>query len=216
MTQSTEQRSRAEPALARDVAARFELSNDARALLLADHKPAEFFALLGRRELYRDAFRFAAHYLPKRRAIWWGCLCAWELYRDAPPPAEEAPLRAVVDWIREPSEPHRRAAFAAGRQRKAGKIGSALAMAVFSAEGSLAPDDAPQVEPPDAQAAGFVAAAVILAGQMVPRKQRGKYQHHFLELAVDLSRGNALCEGAQLAAQALVAQPAVPHGIGAS
>jgi hypothetical protein len=184
----------AQSTLASDVAARFELSDDARALLVPDAKPAEFFALLSRHELYRDAFNFAAHYLPKRQSIWWGCLCAWELFRDEVPPSEERPIRAVVDWIREPSEQHRRAALAEARAPKTGPIGGALAMAVFAAEGSLSPPEAPEVKPSDDQSANFVAAAVIIAGQMAPRKHRRDYQHHFLELAVDLSQGNALCE----------------------
>lgn len=182
------------PVLATDVTARFELGEAAAVLLTPDHKPAEFFAVLGRAGLYRDAFNFAAHYLPKRRAIWWGCLCAWELFRDGAPPAEEPLIRAVVDWIREPSEEHRRAALQAAREGKSGTVGGTLAMAVYSAEGSLSPEDCPKVDPPDGQAAIFVAAAVILAGQMAPRQNRRQFQHHFLELAVDLSRGNALCE----------------------
>lgn len=189
-----DQTKQVEPALARDVAARFELSDEARALLTPDAKPAEFFALLSRRELYRDAFNFAAHYLPKRAAIWWGCLCAWELFRDNVPAAEAAPICAVVDWIREPSEEHRRAAYTAARTGKVGAIGGSLAMAVFAAEGSLSPADQPEVKSPDDQSANFVAAAVIIAGQMAPRKNRQQFQHHFLELAVDLSQGTALCD----------------------
>jgi hypothetical protein len=184
---------RPQASLARDVAARFDLSDDARELLTPDARPAEFFALLSRHEMYRDAFNFAAHYLPKRASIWWGCLCAWELYRDNVPANEEGPIRAVVDWILEPTEEHRRAAYTGARTGKVGAIGSSLAMAVFAAEGSLAPADAPEVRPPDDQSANFVAAAVIIAGQMAPRKKRQQYQHHFLELAVELSQGKALC-----------------------
>jgi hypothetical protein len=181
-----------QPALARDVADRFALSDEARALLRPDHKPAQFFALLGRRELFRDAVRFAAHYLPKRQAIWWGCLCAWELFRPQTPPAEESAFRTVVDWVREPSEAHRRAALSAAQTAGTRTLSRPLAMAVFSAEGSLSPPDCPIVEPDENQTALFVAAAVILAGQLAPRRHRTTFQHHFLELAADLSQGHGL------------------------
>lgn len=188
-----------EPKLASEVAERFALSEQAQALLAADHTPSAYFALLGHRKLYRDAFAFAAHYLPRRTAIWWGCLCAWELYRTAVRASEEAALAAVVAWVREPSEPNRRHAFEIGRDARRPSVAGNLAMAVFSAAGSLSKPDSPPVDPKPYQTARFVSAAVVLAGQLAPRERRKEFQHHFLELAVQLSRGEAGWEDAPAA-----------------
>ncbi|MEQ8790294.1 MAG: hypothetical protein RIC55_28620 [Pirellulaceae bacterium] len=185
-----------EPKLASEVAERFELSDDARALLAPDHTPSAYFALLGRRELYRDAFAFAAHYLPRRKAIWWGCLCAWELFRNDVPAGEESPLAAVVGWVRQPSEENRRRAYETARDAARPSVSANLAMAVFSADGSLSKPDGPHVDPKPHQAARFVTAAVVLAGQLAPREQRKQFQHHFLEFAVELSRDGAPWEQA--------------------
>lgn len=178
-----------EPKLASEIAEQIRLSDDAQALLAPDHTPSAYFALLGQRELYRDAFAFAAHYLPRRKAIWWGCLCAWELFRREIPAREEAPLAAVVAWVRDPSEENRRQAYEIGRDAARPSVAGSLTMAVFSAGGSLSKPDSPQVDPKLNQAARFVTAAVVLAGQLAPREHRKQFQHHFLEIAVELSRG---------------------------
>jgi hypothetical protein len=184
------------PKLASEVAQRFELSDKALALLAPDHTPSAYFALLGQRELYRDAFAFAAHYLPPRKAIWWGCLCLWEVYRRETPAGEQAPLAAVVDWVRNPSEEHRRRAYQLGRDVRSPSAAGNLAMAVFSAAGSLSKPDCPHVDPKPCQAAKFVSAAVLLASQRTQREHRRGFQHHFLELAVELSHGGPAWEDA--------------------
>ena len=57
--------------------------------------------------LHDDAIRYLAHALPKRNAVWWGCLCVWQAYRTGQSPKEKAALQAVITWLQEPDEGRR-------------------------------------------------------------------------------------------------------------
>ena len=61
---------------------------EARALLRDDLAAADYLGLLAAEGLNRDAVRFIAHWLTKREAVWWGCLCVWHGLRTAEPPGE--------------------------------------------------------------------------------------------------------------------------------
>ena len=63
----------------REVCRAFELSEPGQRLLDDRITPLQFVSRLIEIECFADAVSFLAHALPKREAVWWGCLCA----RDA-------------------------------------------------------------------------------------------------------------------------------------
>src|SRR5207244_3948170 len=103
-----------EPRTVQEIAQHARLSDQASALLQERLTARDYLTLLDEKGLYSDGIRFAAHWLPKRAAHWWGCLCLWRVYRSNVPAKEVAALHAVVNWVREPSDDQRRHAKAAG------------------------------------------------------------------------------------------------------
>jgi hypothetical protein len=129
--------------LADDVAPLAAASADGAALvqaLVADGKTPE-------------AFRVIAAALPPREGVWW----AWVSARHAtqlaaagaePPAPLAAALAAVEQWIANPDDDRRRAAWAAGQAAGLDTAAGCAAGAVFFTNGSIAPADVTPVPPP--------------------------------------------------------------------
>src|ERR1043165_5575844 len=96
---------------AADVCRNFELSQEAQKLLQPNLAPRPFLDILLAHQLYPDAAKLMAHALPRREAIWWGCLCAQKAYGSAPPPKQGTALQAAEKWVVQPTDEHRRATF---------------------------------------------------------------------------------------------------------
>jgi hypothetical protein len=180
---------RPRPRPASDFAGDAKLTDSARALLAQVDDPGAFVAQLMEKRLYPDAIRFSAHRLPRALAIWWGCLCVWEVSRPAPTAAAEAALKGVLDWLRESSEDNRRQAEtlaeAAGMDTPAGL----LAYAVFMNSGSLTPPHLPSVAPKTHLTPNLVANAVLLASRTAPPE--ATLQRQFLGIARDVLEGRS-------------------------
>lgn len=177
--------------LAEIIARDCTLSDAARALLVDDQSAEAYVALLSANRLYADGLRFMAHRLPKRAALWWGCLCVWEIDRPEPSPATSATLQAVVDWIREPSEKHRRAADTAAEVAGLDSPAGALAQAVFLSGGSMSLPGLPAVAPDPLLTAKMVAHAVLLASWSTLPDQWDQCQRRFLSMAGEVVRNGA-------------------------
>jgi hypothetical protein len=170
-----------------------ELRGDARRLLHDDLTPPEFFDLLVEKQQYNDAIRFLAHALPKRLAIWWGCLCLWQQSRPGPEAKTAAVLAAACRWVFEPTEANRRAAEAPGRSAGLDSAAGCLGMAIFWSGGSMGRADLPLVPPPATLAHQALAGAVLLAAATSgPAKVRGLRRREFLALGRDVAAGRAL------------------------
>jgi hypothetical protein len=171
---------------------RFDASTAARHLLsAAPLSLAEGLEKLLEAELYPDAVRYVACCLPIRAAIWWGCLCCWAVQRsgaDGARPAAEA-LDAVVRWLQDPSEEHRRAAQRAGQTAGAETPAGALALAAFWSTGSMSEPDLPEVAPPPNVAAQTVAGAVMAAAAVGPAVHVNERFRRFLGLAFEVANG---------------------------
>ena len=179
------------PLLAVEVARRCELSAEAQPLLRADFTPQQYFAELARRALYADAVKLAAHYLTPREAVWWGCLCLWQVIRQNESPPDAAALDAAVRWVQEPTEARRRAAKQAATATRPTSIAGGLARAAFFTGGSISLAGQPHVDPPADQAARTVADLVLLAAQLAAHELKSACLRHFLQLAGEVSRGEA-------------------------
>jgi hypothetical protein len=180
------------PLFACEVARRFELSDAARPLLREDVSPQQFFAELAKRELYPDAIKLAAHYLTPRETVWWGCLSLWQVIRERESPPDVAALDAVVRWVQTPTDDVRRAAKRAGEATKSTSIAGGLTRAAFFAGGSISLVGQPHVDPPTDLTAQIVAElALAAATQFVQPELKDACLRHFLQLAGEVSRGEA-------------------------
>ena len=59
-----------------------------------------------------EATRLVAHALPAREAVWWACACSRHTAPSGANPALETTLRdAAEEWVRRPTDEHRRTAM---------------------------------------------------------------------------------------------------------
>lgn len=134
-----------------------------------------------------DAMKVLAHALPKREAVWWACLIAAEA--RGPSPEAARALEAARSWVIDPTDAHRRSAFAAAQ--KAGletPAGCAAAAAYFSG-GSLAPADLPVVAPPEPATAKLVVGALTFCAVIhEPEKAPEKFAA-FLRIGREVAEG---------------------------
>jgi hypothetical protein len=159
-----------------------DLSEPGRKLLDAQVSPAGYLARLSDAGLLGDAVRFLALALPKREAVWWACQCVREAKLESGEAARAA-LESAARWAAEPSEENRRAAQRAADMASTTPEGI-VALGAFFSGGSMAPPEAPGVEPADDLTARSIAGAIILAAvARQPQKAPEKYQR-FLELGV--------------------------------
>lgn len=164
-----------------------------RSLLEAGQSPTKFFDLLVAREECADAIRFLAHALPKRVAIWWGCLCLWHVSRPAPAGDVASVLDAAVRWVHEPSEHCRRAAEKAGRVAGIDTPAGCLGLAIFWSGGSMAPAGSPTVAPAPRLTARVLAGGLIMAAARAGKiHQRVLCRREFLALGRELACGRNL------------------------
>ena len=95
-------------------------------MLRDDPTPLEFLDALIAHERFADAIHFLAHAIPKREAVWWGCLCIKLAGGENLSPKELAALTAAVRWALRPEEEYRAAAKepaeAAGFEAPAGNL----------------------------------------------------------------------------------------------
>ncbi len=148
-----------------------------------------FLQALIAEHLHDDAVKFMAHALPKREAVWWGCLCVWKTCRPQPSAKEAAALEAAVHWVIEPAEEHRRHAEAAGLKAGADTPAGGLALAAYWTEGSMAPAGQPEAAPPPFLTAQTLAAVLTLAAAQAKDVPLAEHQRLFLQLGREVAGG---------------------------
>jgi hypothetical protein len=149
-------------------AEQMELAPSARARLESQMSPQQAVqALLAGGET-QEALKLLARLLPKRYAVAWACQCA----RDVALPLEDRAGAALAEqWVREPDETHRRAAFEFANAGGYRSIGAWLAASAGWSGGSLAPaSQETPVPPAEHLTACAVVAAVNLMAGMEPER----------------------------------------------
>jgi len=144
-------------------AEQMELGDPARARLEPGMGPREAVQALLEGGETQDALKLLARLLPKRYAVAWACQCA----RDVPLPLEDkAGAMLAEQWVREPEEPHRRAAFEFANAGGYRSVGAWLAACAGWSGGSLAPATQQTPVPPAEHltACAVVAAINLMAG----------------------------------------------------
>ena len=175
---------------AAEICNRCALGDEAKELLRPGATPRQFLDALVEKEQFADAVRFLAHALPKREAVWWGCVCVRQVLASGKPPATDtAALQAAEKWVAAPSEENRQEALPAAEATEYGTPAGTLAAAAFFSGGSLAPPDLPAVPPPDTSTANMVAGGVDLAAvQTQPEKAAEKYRK-FIATGIEVASG---------------------------
>lgn len=166
-----------------------KLSAPARLLLTDDPTAGEFVEQLRREQLFPDGLQFAVHLLPKRSAVWWACLCIWQVQRPEPVPAVAAIFHATVRWVRDPSEDNRRATETVAQPVAIVDPAAALAQAVVWSGGSMNPLGLPEVPPPPDATGNMIVGALQASAARVQYDRRSIYYRHCLKLALDVAGG---------------------------
>jgi hypothetical protein len=172
-----------------EISLRFALSDEGRAILRPELSAEAFVDMLCTAGLWIDAVRFLAHALPKREAVWWGCLAARAMLGEAPHDVAFGAVEAAEAWVYRPNEDNRRAAMAAATAAGNDSPAGWAARGAFWSGGSLAPPEAPVVPPDETLTGAAVAGAVCLAAvQREPERAPDKYRVYIAQ-GLDIAGG---------------------------
>lgn len=148
---------------ARQVAEAFPEAADALGDASDGVSPIDHLNALQQDEDPMPALTFAALALPKREAVWWGCLCIRGAGISGPSITEG--LRLAETWVRTPEEAERRAAGEFAEQEYFEGPAAWIAFAAFTTSGSLAPAGLQAVAPNPELSGRAVATSVLLAAE---------------------------------------------------
>jgi hypothetical protein len=172
-----------------EICSHFALSDEGRTILQPDLPAEAFVDRLCAAGLWIDAVRFLAHALPKREAVWWGCLAARATLGETPHDAARGAVDAAEAWVYRPNEDNRRAAMAAATAAGNDSPAGWAARGAFWSGGSLAPPEGPVVPPAETLTGAAVAGAVCLAAvQREPEHAPDKYRL-FVAQGLDIAGG---------------------------
>jgi len=131
-----------------------------------------------------EAIDTMSEHAPARRLVWWGCQCAWSLWRPEPVAAEDDALRLIVRWVVEQSDERRIACESMAKTEAAAVTQSRwlLQAAVFSG-GELRSSNSPIASPtPDVSGRYVNGFLQNLLAQTDP-VERHRLAHSFVQLA---------------------------------
>lgn len=172
-----------------ELARQLQLDMKACALLAQDQTVAEYVLCLAQDGQFPAALSVLAHALPKREAVWWGCVALREAEPPDPGSPAEAALAAAESWVYNPGEQTRQPIGEAAAKAGLGTPTGWAAMAAFWSGGSLAPPDSPVVPPKDDLTGKAVAGAISLAAiDDDPQRAAGK-SVAFIKMALDIAHG---------------------------
>lgn len=176
---------------ARELAARCDLSDDARALLHDDPVAPVFINRLAAANQHLDAIHFMAHALPKREAVWWACLCVRSTLGQTASPDIVKALTTAEQWVYKPTDANGQLAMTAAEATDFSAPASWAAVAACWSGTNMSPQGNPPVAPGDDLSGKAVSGAVTLAAVMNdPDGVEARYQG-FLSQGLDLARGGS-------------------------
>ena len=174
---------------AAEVCRNYQPAAEARKLLSDDIMADAYLARLIDGGLLPDALEFLSYWLPKREAVWWGCLCVWKVARPEPSPKESAALQSAVRWVLEPNEANRRAAEAAANLAGIETPAGCRRLAAFASSGSLSAPELPEAAPPPFLTAKIVFSALRAAAIQDRPDKQPLPQRLFITLGRELVSG---------------------------
>lgn len=174
---------------AAEVCARFDIGEEARALLRPGLTPRQYVDVLAEKRSYPAAIRFLAHALPKREAVWWACSCARATAGPNPDPTAAAALQAAERWVVDPSEENRHAAMPAAQAAGLTTAAGSAALAAFVSGGSLAPSSVPPIPPADNLTPQIVGGAVVVAAVVKEPEKAFERFSAYLGKGIEIANG---------------------------
>ena len=121
---------------------------------------------------------FLAHWLPKPHGIWWGCLCLWNVEREAETAELNTTLQMIIHWLQTGDDEQRQALSRVKQWFPSQHPANLLAKAALCCGGSLSDSPLSPVPPPEYLPAVLVSATVKLLAsrggplQYLPRNQQ--------------------------------------------
>ena len=169
-----------------------QLDGEGKTALVGCHDAIEALARLEQAGLLIEATRLVAHALPAREAVWWACACSRHTAASGADAAAETKMRdAAEEWVRKPTDEHRRAAMKEAETAGFGSPEAWAGVGAFWSGDSMAPPEAPKV-PPQPHFPGLaVAGSVALAAARGPATRREARLRRFLVSAKDIAAGGA-------------------------
>ena len=170
---------------------RLEFEKPPLALIAGAADAAEAIARLEAAGHLSEAIKLTAHALPKREAVWWGCVCARAVPDAEATPADATALDAAELWVRKPEEANRRAAMAAAEAAGFRSTEAWAAVGAFWSSGSITPEGQAVVPPGEHLTGVAIGGGVLLAGvRLRPLEAEARYAR-FLASARDIGQGGA-------------------------
>lgn len=152
-----------------------------------DRAPLAFLEACAAAEEPAGGIAFAAFALPKREAIWWGCLGLRSLNLLSGPAIQA--LEATELWVRTPEEAERRRCGEIAMEQEFGNAGAIIAQGAFCSGGSIGLPEFPAVLPePDITAKCIFGALLGCIGGDDPLKMDARIRRVVLS-AVDFAGG---------------------------
>lgn len=174
---------------------RYELSDDAKPLLLDKMTPIEAIATLNEVKLFNDTVQFISHALPMVDAINWASI-VMELRENEWDDTQIHAINSARNWLKQPNETHRVRANQLADRVGLESAPSWVAKAVFwSGTGSIVAPELPAVMPP-AFLYGHAVSAAITVAAAVPQWQEGEmgYEQFYIkaiQLGIDIANGQS-------------------------
>jgi len=138
-------------------------SDQAKALFQPQLGAREYVELLVSRQLYPDAVGLLVQLVSRREGVWWAWSCACDAAGAAPAPGVAGVLDAVRQWILEPTDENRRAAFDAALAIDFEASAGFAGLAVFLCGETLGPAGGPPAPPGPHAAIRAIAAGICVA-----------------------------------------------------
>lgn len=161
---------------------------EGRALLSPELTPRQYFDRLRANGHYADARRVLAHALSRRRALWWGCLCAADAYEPHPEHPDWQALDIVARYVVAGNEPERRLIETISKDMAVETPGGCLLMAAFFSGGSTSTVDRPFVPPKSFVTCRLVGASVYLASVWNDPPHYVDHLRNYLDLGLALAQ----------------------------
>lgn len=174
-----------------ELAAQAELQEPAAGLAEEGLRPEPFVERLREEGLYSEAIAVMARALPTREAIGWACLCDRSTTPEDDDPRHAELLGAVEQWVREPTDEHRRAALELAQDEPDQDSGQMLGMATGYSAGKVQVGNNPPVDVPTDTVPPMIAGAVMIAAGRVEASEAEQTRREFVQRAVEVAAGRS-------------------------
>jgi hypothetical protein len=131
-------------------------------------EPRGLVTLLREQQKVTEAIGLLAHALPPREAVWWAWSCARDSCGDDPPEEIGVSIGRTGQWIKDPTDENRRAAYDAALQADVATAVGCVGAAAFFTGDTLGPADQAPVPPEEYMAAKAIAGSLLLAASDDP------------------------------------------------